>query len=252
MPQVLRHRTTRQLVNVLSQAALYASLLVYLSWRLPPWAIAGAALLVAWDVGSTVLRTARVLRRVRRLGVPPLALTRKPRCLPLAWALTMAWMWLATIGLVWRLAYLGRPFLPLLMPDALTLAGGACIGALGAGLLWLLACLRRPGPALPLPARWDERLLLAALSAGAGELFLRGALQPTLGWPLTALFAGVAYVALFWRARRPAWGVVAALCSAALGGLFELTGNLWGPVLGHLIVVTYVVGRVSEPGRLPW
>jgi membrane protease YdiL (CAAX protease family) len=77
-------------------------------------------------------------------------------------------------------------------------------------------------------------LFLALASGIAEELFFRGAMQPVLGLIVTSLIFGAVHsgpkpVFLWWSA----WAFVMGLL---FGGIFELTGVLWGPVLGHVLI----------------
>ncbi len=77
-------------------------------------------------------------------------------------------------------------------------------------------------------------LFLALASGIAEELFFRGAMQPVFGLLVTSLIFGAVHsgpkpVFLWWSA----WAFVMGLL---FGGIFELTGVLWGPVLGHVLI----------------
>jgi hypothetical protein len=248
----LYHRTIQQLLSSATASALFAVLLIMLARRLPTWAVGGLVLLAAADLGSVLWRTGRTLLRTRRLAAEGDAqpAAAHARLLPVSWLLTEAWLLLAAAALVWRLAYLGLPFLPLALPDLRSLIWGLGVGLGGALALWLLGRLRplRRGPlstgSLPF-ARLDERVLWAIYSALSTELFLRGALQPTLGWPATSILAGAAYIVLFWRAPVKGWNVVLAVASAALGLAFEATGILWAPWLGHALIAFTLLTLIS-------
>jgi len=115
---------------------------------------------------------------------------------------------------------------------------GAAVAALG--VLGSEACTRytqwgaRTSRALagllgPLALR--HCLVLAAASGVAEEALFRGALQPQVGWVLASLIFGLAHMAPQ-RALLP-WTGLAVVAGFALGGLFEITGNLVAPVVAH-------------------
>ena len=80
----------------------------------------------------------------------------------------------------------------------------------------------------------DETLALALLSGFSEELFFRGAVQGSLGWPLaTLLFAAVhtgpGKALRFWTVYAGAAGLVLAV-------LMEWRGNLLAPIVTHAVV----------------
>lgn len=84
------------------------------------------------------------------------------------------------------------------------------------------------------PLQPAEILALALLSGFAEELFFRGAMQASWGWPLTTLV-----FALIHTGPGPAyrmWTLFAALAGLTLGGLMVWRGSLLAPVLAHVLV----------------
>lgn len=74
-----------------------------------------------------------------------------------------------------------------------------------------------------------------ALSSGVGEeVFFRGAMQPSVGLPITALVFGAVHVGP--DRRFLVWTVWAALMGLALGAIHALTGSLFGCVLAHVVI----------------
>ncbi len=62
------------------------------------------------------------------------------------------------------------------------------------------------------------------------EILFRGAIQPTIGWLLTALLFGVLH------GVTPAYFVYATLASVLLGGLADWSGGLWAPIAAHTTI----------------
>lgn len=117
-------------------------------------------------------------------------------------------------------------------------------GALENQLRSLLGNLRR-----------DEAVAIALLSGFAEELFFRGALQGSVGWPLaTVLFA------LLHTGPGPAlrfWSVFALLAGLLFAGLLVWRGNLLAPITAHILVngiglwrmTAQVEGKGEAPAR---
>jgi membrane protease YdiL (CAAX protease family) len=77
-------------------------------------------------------------------------------------------------------------------------------------------------------------VVLALLSATGEELLFRGLLQPWMGlWPQALLFGLVHQMPGPSRWTWVSWALCVGL---ALGGLFELTGSLLGPIAAHALV----------------
>lgn len=62
------------------------------------------------------------------------------------------------------------------------------------------------------------------------EILFRGAVQPAIGWLLTALLFGVLH------GVTPAYFVYATLASVLLGGLADWSGGLWAPIAAHTTI----------------
>jgi membrane protease YdiL (CAAX protease family) len=76
--------------------------------------------------------------------------------------------------------------------------------------------------------------MLAALSALGEELLFRGVLQPAIG-----LFGQAVLFGLLHQLPGPSrwiWVTWAACVGLLFGLLFQLTGSLWGPILGHALI----------------
>jgi hypothetical protein len=121
-----------------------------------------------------------------------------------------------------------------LMLGEIALGLGLGIGA--AGLVWglterikWLADLReRLALFLPLDQiGWGYALLFGLLAGIPEEIFFRGALQPTLGLLLTALFFGLLH------AISPIYILFTILAGVLLGGLAQSRGDLWAATCAH-------------------
>ena len=98
---------------------------------------------------------------------------------------------------------------------------------------------------------------LALASGVAEEAFFRGALQPRVGWLAASLLFGLAHLAP--RRELWTWSLFAVLAGGLFGALFEATGSLVAPALGHVVVnalnlhwlaadAARRVGDAAEPG----
>ncbi len=263
MTQFLRHNTGRRLLTLGLQAILYALLLAMLSYRFAPIILLIIGALGLIDIASNLRRPVRALLRARRFprGKPrPQPAPSHARALTYYGSQITLSLFLLDLSLAWRLIYLGMPFLPLAPPAPWALAWGAGIGLGGALLILAIAFVerRQPGSSAPIAATGrqaatvlrGDALTFVLLPAAAEELFLRGALQPTIGWPLTALLAGAAYLLALWRRGRPGWGIVAAIASAGLGWVFDLSGDLWAVLLGHVLIAGAVLAALRYGRRL--
>lgn len=95
--------------------------------------------------------------------------------------------------------------------------------------------------------RWWELLPLAFITGFSEEILFRGVFHQWIGiWWSSLLFGVVHWI-------TPLYAIWAGLMGLLLGGLFELTGNLWAPVLTHSIydfmaflVISQTVRRQSQ------
>ena len=94
------------------------------------------------------------------------------------------------------------------------------------------------------PLKPGEAVALALLSGFAEELFFRGAVQGTVGWPLAALLFGFVHTGPG-RAFR-LWTVFALLAGFLFGALMALRGNLLGPVTAHFVVNAVNLARLAR------
>lgn len=86
--------------------------------------------------------------------------------------------------------------------------------------------------------------VLAITSAVGEEVFFRGALQPLIGFWLTALVFALVHGGTARRYR--AWVVFAFGAGLLLGGLMAFTGNLLAPILCHLTVNYFNLHLVTK------
>jgi membrane protease YdiL (CAAX protease family) len=77
-------------------------------------------------------------------------------------------------------------------------------------------------------------VVLAGLSSLGEELLFRGLLQPWIGWIPQALLFGLVHQLP--GSSRWVWASWAFVVGLVLGGLFELTGSLLGPIVAHALV----------------
>lgn len=156
-------------------------------------------------------------------------------------------MALAAIGLG---AWLERP-VPVRHPSPIlqlgwsaplvSLALGLAVAAITIGSTRVLLerarwarALRRELKILVEGASGAQLVLLAVASGLAEELFFRGALQPAAGLVTTSVLFGALHVGP--RREFLPWTAWALVMGLVLGGVYELTGALEGPVIAHVLV----------------
>jgi membrane protease YdiL (CAAX protease family) len=84
------------------------------------------------------------------------------------------------------------------------------------------------------------------LLTGAGEeIFFRAGLQPLFGLTFTSLLFGGLHVLPPLRRNWP-WTLFAVAIGFLLGGIFEQTGNLAGPVLAHAMINAVNLARIGR------
>ncbi|HWM85496.1 MAG TPA: CPBP family intramembrane glutamic endopeptidase [Kofleriaceae bacterium] len=84
------------------------------------------------------------------------------------------------------------------------------------------------------PLSWREILVLALASSVGEELLFRGALQPMLGiWAQAAVFA---LLHIGPGLRFLPWTLSAFVLGLVFGWLFQLTGDLGGPIVAHFAI----------------
>lgn len=105
---------------------------------------------------------------------------------------------------------------------------------------WLLArtnwarALRRELRLLVGGASSAQLLLLGVCSGVAEELLFRGAIQPAIGLVLTSIGFGLMHVGP--RREFLPWTAWAVVMGFVLGGIYEVTGALEGPILAHVLI----------------
>jgi hypothetical protein len=91
---------------------------------------------------------------------------------------------------------------------------------------------------------WADMVLLSCLAGLSEEIFFRGILQPEIGLTLTSLVFGVLH------AISLPYLVWATLMGIYLGWLFQLTQNLWPPIMTHTfvdLVGLWYIRRIVAP-----
>lgn len=97
--------------------------------------------------------------------------------------------------------------------------------------------------------RTRDAFWLALFSAVGEEALFRGVLQPALGLLLTSAVFGLVHVPL--RRGLWPWPLLAFSMGLAFGALFEICGDLGGPVIAHFLINFLNlrhISRVSYPG----
>ncbi len=139
----------------------------------------------------------------------------------------------------------------------LGLATGIAIGVVIAALTRL--AVRRTGALRRLhlefrglfgPLSDRDVLVFAALSAGAEELFFRGALQPAIGLPLSVLVFGFLHVGPSIRVFWP-WTLSALAMGLLFGVLFRAFGDLTAPIAAHFTVNFLNLGFIADYDPAP-
>jgi CAAX protease family protein len=160
---------------------------------------------------------------------------------------------LAAGGLIWNYLRTGRG-----LPTSLM--GGEVWQSLGLGVALAIVVLLVTGPlmsrqsamrwlafeirALIGPVNAGTALILALMSGGAEELFFRGAMQPVLGLTLTSVAFGLLHIGP--DRRFLAWTAFAIILGFLFGGIVVITGNLLGPMVGHILVNAVNLRRIGR------
>lgn len=90
----------------------------------------------------------------------------------------------------------------------------------------------------------DEALAIALLSGFAEELFFRGALQGSVGWPLATVLFALLHTGPG-RALR-FWSVFALFAGLLFAGLLVWRGNLLAPISAHALINAAGLWRMSR------
>lgn len=96
--------------------------------------------------------------------------------------------------------------------------------------------LRRELRALVGGASGAQLVMLGVSSGVAEELLFRGAIQPIAGLTLTSIGFGLMHVGP--RREFLPWTLWAVVMGFVLGGIYELTGAIEGPILAHVLINT--------------
>lgn len=91
-------------------------------------------------------------------------------------------------------------------------------------------------------------VIIALVSGVAEELFFRGVLQPQIGLWLSSIVFGLAHI---WKKAAVIYGIYAIGIGLILGSLYKLSGNLWVPILAHVVnnfvAILYYIHYISKP-----
>ena len=172
---------------------------------------------------------------------------------------------LAMFGVFW-LEQQGLELVPTIGASWEGTMGGLVLGCAGAGLSILTYSRLAPrfGP-LRAWRQWVEEQLVPFLepagagtalaisvSAGVGEeLFFRGAMQPALGLPVTALAFGLAHVGGLLRREALPLFLYTLLYGLAIGWGYQLIDVLWPLIVAHAAFDFLVMLYLLRGKRLP-
>ncbi len=101
------------------------------------------------------------------------------------------------------------------------------------------------------PLQRREILVFAVSSGIAEELLFRGAMLPAVGLVGSSLIFGGVHIAP--RPPRWVWPLWAAVMGLVFGSLYELTGSLYGPIVGHVLINLVNLHYIDrfDPGSVP-
>ncbi|UJR81028.1 CPBP family intramembrane glutamic endopeptidase [Sandaracinus amylolyticus] len=145
---------------------------------------------------------------------------------------------------------LGRPMIVRHPSAIVDLGGAASVVSIGLGLVVGMITIMSTRSLLA-RTRWAKalrselktfvegasgaQLVLLGLASGvAEELLFRGALQPALGYVVTSIGFGLLHLAP--RRDLVPWTAWAVVMGFVLGGIYELTGALEGPIVAHVLI----------------
>jgi membrane protease YdiL (CAAX protease family) len=77
-----------------------------------------------------------------------------------------------------------------------------------------------------------DLVVLAVVSGFCEEVFFRGVAQAQLQLVITSICFGLFHDPTF---RHPSYAIIAFLYGLALGWLYMYTGNLWAPIVAHMV-----------------
>ncbi len=182
------------------------------------------------------------------------AIKKSPAQKPLWQVSTVVYVVFATIGLlIGFFAHHNLPeamHFPLRRDDMLKCLAG---GGLSAGVLiamgflfedWFASFREARSAMIRIlgPVSAPVAIYLALISAFGEELLFRGALQPYAGVAVTALLFGLLHIGP--GGEVSAWAIWAAGAGGLLGWLYQETGTLWTPIIGHFTVNCFSILRL--------
>jgi membrane protease YdiL (CAAX protease family) len=161
--------------------------------------------------------------------------------------------------------FAGIPLQPALVfhyKAALIGLGAGCLMALAGYLLFLMSRslaafgqLRELIESYLIPMLAElkpfDLVIMAVVSGFCEEIFFRGVGQAQLGVVITSICFGLFHDPTF---RHPSYAVVAFLYGLILGGLYMYTGNLWAPIIAHVVhnlISLYMLRYKIKPPASP-
>ncbi len=91
-------------------------------------------------------------------------------------------------------------------------------------------------------------VVIAIVSGVAEELFFRGVLQAQIGIWFSSLVFGLAHI---WKKAAVRYGIYATAIGLLFGGMYELSGSLWVPMVAHvinnLVAILYYIHYMLRP-----
>jgi len=168
--------------------------------------------------------------------------------------------------------FAGVPLIEHMKPDVRIILLGGAVGLVMAGFGYFLFRLGNKfnlfgqfkdiiyNYLLPLVAdlRWPDLLVLAAVSGFCEEIFFRGVVQAQLGASNPAFGIAVTSLAFGFfhdpSCKHISYCLVAFIYGLVLGTLYHVTGNLWLPIVAHIVhnfVSLYILRYMIKPPAVP-
>ncbi len=90
--------------------------------------------------------------------------------------------------------------------------------------------------------------IIALISGFAEEVLFRGVLQAQFGLWISSVVFGLAHI---WRKTAILYGMYASGIGLILGSMYQVSGNLWVPILAHIVnnfvAILYYIHYILQP-----